>query len=77
MPFAENENEIKSRVGFVYGGADYYPTKKISLITSVTRSFYKNWDDEAYKKYIKMFKITKKIYSTIAVLYKIDKKCKM
>lgn len=57
MPFSENEREIKSRIGFVYGGADYYPAKKISAITDVTRRFYADWDAAAYRKYIEQFEI--------------------
>lgn len=55
--FKDNEFSIKQRVGFVSGGVDYYSNKKIKTITSVTKSFYKLWDDAAYSKYISMFKL--------------------
>lgn len=55
--FSKNEFEIKQKIGFVAGGIDYYSKKKIADITKVTKKFYKSWDDEAYKKYIKIFKI--------------------
>jgi ABC-2 type transport system ATP-binding protein len=42
--FKENEFEIKQKIGFVTGGIDYYPKKKIKTITSTTRRFYKNWE---------------------------------
>jgi len=57
MKFKENEFEIKQKVGFVAGGIDYYPKKKIKIITETTRRFYKNWDIEAYKHYMDMFKL--------------------
>ena len=50
--FAENENEIKQRVGFVTGGIDYYGKKKIKRISAVTSSFYKRWDAAAYAQYM-------------------------
>lgn len=55
--FLQHEFEIKQKVGFVSGGIDYYSKKKIKTITEVTKSFYQKWDDEAYKKYMTMFKI--------------------
>ena len=57
LPFAQNELAIKRRIGFVSGGVDYYTRKKLRAITSVTRSFYPNWDDAAYQKYLKMFNL--------------------
>lgn len=57
MNFKESEFEIKQKVGFVAGGIDYYPKKKIKIITETTRRFYKNWDIEAYKHYMDMFKL--------------------
>lgn len=55
--FLDHEFEIKQRVGFVSGGIDYYSKKKIKAITTVTKSFYKKWDDAAYLRYMMMFKL--------------------
>ena len=55
--FKDSEFSIKKRVGFVSGGVDYYKNKKIKTITSVTKSFYDNWDEDAYLKYMNMFKL--------------------
>lgn len=55
MPFAENENEIKQRIGYSTGAVNYYPKKKIKDIISVTKTFYSAWDEDAYKKYLSMF----------------------
>jgi ABC-2 type transport system ATP-binding protein len=55
--FHDDEFGIKQRVGFVSGGVDYYPRKKIKTITSITKSFYDKWDDDAYTKYMAMFKL--------------------
>ena len=55
LDFAENELEIKRRIAFVSGGANYYPNKKISAITAVTRSLYEHWDEAAYRRYLSLF----------------------
>lgn len=55
LPFPQQELEIKARIGFVSGGADYYPKKKLRQITAATRRFYPNWDDVAYHRYLERF----------------------
>ena len=55
LPFAENEAEIKSRIGYSTGTVNYYPHKKLGNIVAVTREFYANWDDAAYEEYRRMF----------------------
>ena len=54
----DNENEIKQRIGFATGSSPFYERKTLKKIVSVTKSFYKNWDEEEYKKYIKLFMST-------------------
>ena len=53
--FYQHEKECKQRIGVVFGGTDFYPLKKLSTITDVTRKFYTNWDQAQYRKYIKRF----------------------
>lgn len=55
--FEGNELEIKQKVGYVSGGVDYYPKKKIKTISKITKSFYQNWDEEAYRKYLALFRL--------------------
>ena len=55
LPFSEHELEIKQRIGFVSSGINYYSKKKLKKITAVTRCFYNNWDDAAYRKYLSLF----------------------
>ncbi len=57
LPFLPHQKEIKSRIGFVFGGVSYYPMKKLSAIAGVTRSFYPNWDQEAYLRYCDRFSL--------------------
>ena len=58
LPFGENEWEVKQKIGFVSGGVDYYPRKKLGTITRVTKSFYRDWDDTAYRRYLSLFKLS-------------------
>ncbi|MEY8001125.1 ATP-binding cassette domain-containing protein [Clostridium sp. Mt-5] len=55
--FKDSEFEIKQKVGFVLGGINYYPKKKIKVISAVTRRFYKQWDNRVYSHYMNMFKL--------------------
>lgn len=52
-----HEREIKQQIGFAGGAVDYYKKKKISDIVAVTKSFYDNWDEAAYEKYLNLFSI--------------------
>lgn len=58
MPFSKNQLEIKQRIGFVSGGIDYYPRKKLKTITEATRRFYRDWDDSAYRRYLSLFQLS-------------------
>jgi ABC-2 type transport system ATP-binding protein len=55
LPFSENEREIKQRIGYSTGAVNYYPKRKIKEIVAVTKSFYNNWDEEAYREYLELF----------------------
>ena len=50
-----HELEIKRRIGFVSGGANYYPGKKLKTILEVTRRFYPEWDEKACARYMSLF----------------------
>ena len=55
MDFYQHEKECKQQIGVVFGGVDFYPLKKLSSITAVTRRFYNAWDQEKYEHYLKLF----------------------
>ncbi|MEG2519517.1 MAG: ABC transporter ATP-binding protein [Oscillospiraceae bacterium] len=57
LDFKQSETEIKEKIGFVSSGVNYYPNKKLKKISAVTKMFYKQWDDDAYQKYMKMFQL--------------------
>ena len=52
---SDAEIEIKQDIGFVSSGMSYYPNKKLKAVTKTTRSFYKRWDEQAYRNYMDEF----------------------
>ena len=50
MPLADNETEIKKRIGYSTGAVNWYPRKKIRDIVRVVKCFYDTWDEDAYRK---------------------------
>jgi len=57
MAYPENDREIKEKIGFVSAGMTYHTRKKLKTITAVTRSFYPEWDDAAYRKWMSRFSL--------------------
>jgi ABC-2 type transport system ATP-binding protein len=55
LPLSGNEREIKQRIGYSTGAVNYYPKKKIKDIVAVTKTFYPNWDEAAYREYRDLF----------------------
>lgn len=53
--FMKNEQSCKQEIGVVLGEVDFYKQKKLSVMTAVTKRFYKFWDEAAYEKYIDGF----------------------
>ena len=54
---ASHEQEIKQQIGYAGGAVDYYKKKKIRQIVTVTKTFYPQWDDAAYRKYMDLFEL--------------------
>lgn len=48
---------IKDEIGFVYDNPQFYDFK-LKKITHIIRSFYSNWDQSVYEKYMKVFKLS-------------------
>lgn len=57
MPLIGHEAEIKQRIGYSTGTVSWYPRKKLKEIVSVTKNFYPNWDEDAYRKYMQLFSL--------------------
>lgn len=55
--FSAHEQEIKQKIGFVSGGVRFYPKKKLRVLADVTRRFYPNWDDAAFRGYLQRFSL--------------------
>ena len=53
----KDEREIRSRIGFVSGGASYYQRKRLRELTDVTRRFYPGWDDGRYARLVRQFSL--------------------
>ena len=53
--FADNEADIKKRIGYSTGTVSWYPRKKIRDIADVVKQFYDTWDEDAYRKYLDLF----------------------
>lgn len=52
-----HEREIKQRIGYAGGAVDFYKRKPIRVLADVTRGFYANWDEAAYKRYMEAFSL--------------------
>ncbi len=55
--FRQNQTACKQRLGVVLGGVDFYPMKRLADIPAVTRRFYREWDEAAYRHYLEVFEL--------------------
>lgn len=56
----DDELRFKSEIGLLFGEVEYYPNSTIKNLTSVTKTFYPNWEEDTYQKYLKMFNLDEK-----------------
>lgn len=57
QPFAENEQSIKRQIGYAAGGVSYYQRRRVQEIAAMTASFYPQWDNAAYRRYLERFSL--------------------
>jgi ABC-2 type transport system ATP-binding protein len=57
MEFRNHEGSLKQQLGYAVGGMSYYKRKKVRDITAITKTFYDNWDADAYAHYRTVFQI--------------------
>ena len=57
MSLNGHEAKIKRRIGYSTGTVSWYPRKKLKDIVAVTKSFYPNWNENAYHKYLELFQL--------------------
>lgn len=55
--FQQEEEACKQELGVVLSGSSFYPAKTLKTITDVTKRFYPNWDDAAYRGYLSRFEL--------------------
>lgn len=58
--FKDNEIENKQNIAFILGGINVYRFVSVKTLKDVTKRFYKDWDEELFKKYLKLFNISEK-----------------
>ena len=51
------ELENKQRIGFALSELNYYPNKSIRQLMSVTKKFYKNFDEQKFNEVCKLFNL--------------------
>ena len=57
MEMPAEERAIKQRIGYAGGAVNYYRRRKLRDIAAVTRTFFENWDEAAYRKYLDVFSL--------------------
>ena len=55
--FAADEKFIKENIGVVLGGIDFYPKKRIAVLTDVTRRVFEKWGEGKYRHHMQLFSI--------------------
>lgn len=53
----DHEVELKQEIGSAFGDINFYTRNTIKTLTNVIKTFYRNWDDETYYKYLKKFEL--------------------
>ena len=56
-PVAGDTSELRREAGYVSGDLCYYPRKRLSQLSSVTKSFYPTWDDARYNALLRRFSL--------------------
>lgn len=58
QPLDGDASALRRQAGYVSGDLCYYPRKKLSLLTAVTKTFYPSWDDKAYHALLRRFSLS-------------------
>jgi len=57
MNYKKHEKEIKERIGFVYDENVFYEYVTLKDMKRIIKPAYKNWDDDAFKRYVDQFEL--------------------
>lgn len=52
-----NERELKNKIGVMWGHDGFYAGVTLKRMTKMIKRFYSDWDEAAYKSYIKKFEL--------------------
>ena len=56
-PLDLDASALRREAGYVSGALCYYPRKRLSQLTAVTKSFYPSWDDKKYEALLHRFSL--------------------
>ena len=56
----EHEKKIKQRIGFVYADNCFYDDLTLEAMSRIVARCYRNWDEGAYRRYLKMLDLPPK-----------------
>ena len=56
-PLDLDASALRREAGYVSGDLCYYPRKRLSQLTAVTKSFYPSWDDKKYEALLHRFSL--------------------
>ena len=57
QPVDDDAAALRREAGYVSGDICYYPRKRLSQLTAVTRSFYSAWDSARYEALLRRFSL--------------------
>lgn len=57
QPVDDDAAALRREAGYVSGDLCYYPRKRLSQLTAVTRSFYSAWDSARYETLLRRFSL--------------------
>ena len=57
QPVDDDAASLRREAGYVSGDLCYYPRKRLSQLTAVTRSFYSTWDSARYEALLRRFSL--------------------
>ena len=60
MDIVKHEKEIKERIGFVYADNHFYDHLSVESMKKVIASFYKQWDEHTFQRFVKEFNLPPK-----------------
>ena len=55
--FFTHELACKQKIGFMFGGIDYYPKTRLKNISRVVKRFYREWNDQQFETYLQRFEL--------------------